>query len=101
MSNQTSSCLSNISLRWMVNHIMKSGCGIQFDDFALKLAQINVVDIETGVEPTPEELSMDKGDALQPIHDELKLDILWWLLEIIPMTFNWQGADGVWHKDFG
>ena len=33
-------------------------------------------------------------DATQPIHDELKLQPLWWLLEIIPLTYSWQDEEG-------
>ncbi|EMD39825.1 hypothetical protein CERSUDRAFT_81159 [Gelatoporia subvermispora B] len=38
-----------------------------------------------------------ENDALQPIHDELKEDILWWLLEIIPTSYTWQDTSGKWH----
>ncbi|KAL4250658.1 hypothetical protein ABKN59_005360 [Abortiporus biennis] len=37
-------------------------------------------------------------DALQPIYDQLKIDPLWWLLEIIPLTYSYQDGKGVWHK---
>lgn len=40
-------------------------------------------------------------DELQPIHDELKIDWLWWILEIVPLTWSCQDADGNWHKKFG
>jgi len=94
--NETHSCLSNISLRWMVCQIMQSDCGIQFKEDALQLAQISIADIRTGAEPTP-----DEADACQPLHDQLKANKLWWILEIIPMSYNWQDVGGVWHKDFG
>lgn len=80
----------------MVCQIMQSDCGIQFNVDALELAQISIVDIKTGPEPTP-----DEADSLKPIHDPLKESKLWWILEIIPMSYNWQDAEGVWHRDFG
>lgn len=33
-------------------------------------------------------------DALQPLHDQLKIDPAWWLLEIIPLTHTVRDADG-------
>jgi len=93
VSNETEHCLANISLRWMVREAAKSGC-IQFDPAALAHAQIELGD------PTPAELEMDDTDALQTIHDQLKLNPLWWLLEIIPLHYSWQDADGVWHREW-
>lgn len=87
--------LGNITLRWMVREAFASESGIQFDYAALVRANIAL-----GLEPTAAELDMDNVDALQPIHDELKIDPLWWLLEIIPLQFSWQDADGVWHRDW-
>ena len=37
-------------------------------------------------------------DAVQPLHDELKLDRWWWLLEIIPTNYTYQDDRGVWHS---
>ncbi|KAI0699326.1 hypothetical protein C8T65DRAFT_659921 [Cerioporus squamosus] len=36
------------------------------------------------------------GAALQPIHDELQLTKSWWLLEILPLTYQYQDANGKW-----
>ena len=36
-------------------------------------------------------------DALEPMHDQLKANVLWWLLEIIPLSYEWQDKDGEWH----
>ncbi|KAK7681353.1 hypothetical protein QCA50_015444 [Cerrena zonata] len=35
------------------------------------------------------------------IHDELKRNRLWWLLEIIPTTYSYQDSKGVWQKQRG
>jgi hypothetical protein len=95
VANDTKENLANITLRWMVREAFASESGIQFDYAALVRANIAL-----GLEPTAAELDMDNVDALQPIHDELKIDPLWWLLEIIPLQFSWQDADGVWHRDW-
>ncbi|KAF8626011.1 hypothetical protein AX17_006734 [Amanita inopinata Kibby_2008] len=50
------------------------------------------------IRASAEETMPDKTDVIQPIHDELKLNVVWWLLEIIPLSRYWQDADGVWHK---
>ena len=40
-------------------------------------------------------------DILADIHDQLKLQPLWWLLELIPMKFTWQEDDGTWRSKLG
>lgn len=42
--------------------------------------------------------TLDQADCVDPIHDELKLSPMWWLLEMLPMPYSWQDADGVWQK---
>ncbi|KJA23235.1 hypothetical protein HYPSUDRAFT_138053 [Hypholoma sublateritium FD-334 SS-4] len=95
VSNDTTSSLANIPLRWMIREVVASGCGILFDSSALMRANITL-----SPEPTSAEIDMDMTDAVQPLYDELKLDPLWWLLEIIPLQFTWQDADGVWHREW-
>ena len=95
VSNDTTSCLANIPLRWMIREVVASGCGILFDSSALLRANITL-----SPEPTSAEIDMDMADAVEPLYDELKLDPLWWLLEIIPLQFTWQDADGVWHREW-
>ncbi|KAF9560892.1 hypothetical protein CPC08DRAFT_459719 [Agrocybe pediades] len=92
VTNDTASSLANISLRWMVREAATAACGIKFDEDALARAKISIQ-----LEPTEEELDMDNNDALEPIHDELKANPLWWLLEIVPTKYSWQDANGVWH----
>lgn len=57
-------------------------------------------------EETPTRSSTDpkvdpNDDALQPIHDQLKLDPVWWLLEIVPTDHSWQNGKGVWIRKWG
>lgn len=77
----------------MIREVVASGCGIKFDPEALQRANISL-----NPEPTTAEIDMDMTDVLQPLHDQLKSDPLWWLLEIIPLQFSWQDANGVWHR---
>ncbi|KIJ64423.1 hypothetical protein HYDPIDRAFT_28368 [Hydnomerulius pinastri MD-312] len=55
---------------------------------------------ETSNEPAPPASGSysEYYDALAPLYDELKINKLWWLLEIFPVSFTWQDADGVWHS---
>lgn len=91
--------LSNISLRWMVREVMKAQCGIQFDEQALARASIpNFLMKHTT--PHDEQLKLDAADASDPIHDELKINPVWWILEILPTHYSWQDDQGVWHKEW-
>lgn len=40
-------------------------------------------------------------DVLTDTHDELKIQRMWWLLEMLPMKFTWQAADGTWKSKWG
>lgn len=82
MSDDVEQSLSNISLRWMVREVVRCGFGIIFDASALSRAKINV-------EPAAER-EMDFIDALEPLHDVLRTNVLWWLLEIFPFSYSWQ-----------
>ena len=35
-------------------------------------------------------------DVLTPIHDQLSIQPLWWVLEFFPTKFRWQEPDGTW-----
>ncbi|KAF8895648.1 hypothetical protein BD779DRAFT_1609141 [Infundibulicybe gibba] len=90
VGNDSPHSLANISLRWMVREVMMSQCGIQFEQNALARASI----------PTPPRRDgPGQRDALESLHDELKSNVLWWLLEIIPLHFTWQDANGLWHRN--
>ena len=95
MPNDTEHSLSNITLRWMVREVVASGCGVILDPSALSRAKIAL-----DPEPTVSEIEMDSTDALEPLHDELQVNYLWWLLEVIPFPYSWEDAYHVWHKSF-
>lgn len=101
MPNGTEHKLSNITMRWMVQEIIASQCGILFDEEFLSHNGL------TGAAPTKflasqegikMQLKLDTPDAVQPLHDQLVLDKLWWILEILPLVYRWQGVEGRWHK---
>ena len=98
MSNDTPHMLSDISLRWMVREVAAAECGIQFDADALLRADIPM---ELGAPAANGEGDPATDDALQPLHDQLKLLPVWWLLEIIPLDYSWQDGAGRWHTTWG
>jgi hypothetical protein len=79
----------------MVREIVASGLSAIFDSSALARAKINL-------EPTQTipEIEMDSTDALDPLHDALRSNILWWLLEIIPLPYSFQDMNNVWHTSY-
>ncbi|TDL22153.1 hypothetical protein BD410DRAFT_788855 [Rickenella mellea] len=58
-------------------------------------------DIMDGTKCRERARTLDLTDSADPIHDELKLSPMWWMLEMIPLPYSWQDADGVWHKKWG
>ena len=48
---------------------------------------------------TEEELELD--DSLAPLYDELRLNWLWWILEVIPLRHKIQTSDNKWVHTFG
>lgn len=79
----------------MVREIVASGLGDLFDASALARAKINLEP-----EPTIPEIEMDSTDALDPIYDQLRLNVLWWMLEILPFPYSLQDANNVWHTSY-
>jgi len=58
--------------------------------------------IQKGKDKEPEEQPWSREqEFLTDIHDELKVKPLWWLLEIVPIKFIWQEADGTWKSKWG
>ena len=110
VDNDVTHSLSDIPLRWMVKEIISSQCGIQFDSEAMARLNISaslppspagsklVLGGNGAATADPPITPMDATDAVQPLHDTLKSQPLWWLLEIIPLPFTWQNAKGVWKK---
>jgi len=89
--------LAQITLQWMVREIMTANCGIFLDEAALARYGIHWTPPMSAVKASPEELAHDRPDAIQPLHDELKISPLWWILEILPTQYAYQDAGGKWH----
>jgi hypothetical protein len=92
--------LSNISLRWMVREVMKSQCGIRFDEHALSRASIPKFNSSGRPTDTDGEKALDSADAFEPIYDQLVLNWMWWILEIVPLSSSWQDKKGDWHTEW-
>jgi len=95
--NGTLHSLENITLRWMVRQVVASRCGIQFDEAALAQSYINPIVPPVGPS-TSAGPDVDIADASQPLDNQLVKNPLWWILEILPLTFAWQDVKGAWHK---
>jgi hypothetical protein len=105
--------LSNISLRWMIQELVRADCGILFDVDAFARWNIHITSIaeppplqspQTLQEPAENndliKLGKSPGtdvcdlksqvirDLGQKIEDQLKNIPLWWLLEIFPTTYR-------------
>ena len=78
-----------------MREVVASGLSAIFDPSALARAEINL-------EPkqTIPEIEMDSTDALDPLHDEMRSNILWWLLEILPIPYSFYDMNNVWHTSY-
>ncbi|KAG7088030.1 hypothetical protein E1B28_012066 [Marasmius oreades] len=116
VSNSEPHSLGNISLRWMIRQVILSQCGVLFKNEALSKTWVDFPPTPLPFPTKAKESWSEKGstsdngvaesdrqDAVTPLHDQLKLkggNILWWILEIIPLDYSWQDAKGVWHSTF-
>jgi hypothetical protein len=115
MPNSSPNSLSNISLRWMVQEIVRANCGILFDYDAFEQCGIPITigkdiypptslaadresrsgnDIDNGGVVT--EYQADAVDVAQPMHDQLKKNLLWWILEIMFTSYTYQNEQNKW-----
>ncbi|KAJ7601160.1 hypothetical protein C8J56DRAFT_912301 [Mycena floridula] len=94
--DDTAQNLSNIPLRWMVREVIASGCPIIFNQEPL-----DALMLPKSTNDTPAiEADMDAADAVAPIHDSLVELPIWWVLEILPIKYNWQDLKGVWQSSY-
>jgi len=86
----------------MVREVVASQCGILFDTAALVRNSISLFTFPGSNPPQDGDGSANLDqDALQPIHDELQLNRRWWLLELLPLHYSYQDAQGVWRTTYG
>ncbi|KIO06148.1 hypothetical protein M404DRAFT_495980 [Pisolithus tinctorius Marx 270] len=120
--------LAQITLRWMVEQVIASDCGVLFEDEGLQelgipscpmpgkvgkngaepvasaVKQGDVKDVTSssdsllGPSPSTGVADAEFKDAIAPLFDELQNTKAWWLLEIIPLPFSWQDDSGRWHE---
>ncbi|KAI0345860.1 hypothetical protein BDW22DRAFT_1370175 [Trametopsis cervina] len=79
--------LSNVSLYWMIREAVGAQCGILFRNDILAMAQA----AQGATDP----------DALETLHDPLKENALWWLLECVPTPYMYQDANRQWQRKWG
>ncbi|KAL4073212.1 hypothetical protein V8B97DRAFT_198361 [Scleroderma yunnanense] len=119
--------LAQITLRWMIEQIIGSSCGILFDDEEMKNFGItmpgqvtgNGTTLDSPVAKEPGTVSTlpksdvngssglttkpipssdpEFEDAIAQLFDSLQIQKAWWLLEIVPLPWSWQDDDNVWH----
>jgi len=84
----------------MVQEVVKSQCGILFNESALERAVIRTPPVGESSENQnrPAPVDCDSVDALQPLYDELKIQPLWWILELLPLSYVYQDEHCVWHR---
>ena len=121
ISNETTNfALSHISLRWMIQEIVDSKCGIRFvhedddddDNRLVGLLQRWHIPVKETKSPLPpgvpkDEQPYDNRDAKAKIIDEFKSTFLWMLfwcaLELVPTYYEWQekrGQKWVWYSQY-
>ncbi|KAG6376991.1 hypothetical protein JVT61DRAFT_1033 [Boletus reticuloceps] len=47
--------------------------------------------------PSPDSYP-ERSDAIAPLFDELKINKMWWILEVLPFSYAWQDYNGDWHS---
>jgi len=50
--------------------------------------------------PSPTQPSLDQLDSITPLHDALVSQPLWWLLEILPLKYQYQDSKGIWQTSW-
>ncbi len=91
----------------MVQEIVRAECSILFDYDAFDPCHIPVTIGQglhyevanqasgTGTSVADDDQA-DALDAVQPIHDQLKIKPVWWLLEIIFTSYTYQNQQSKW-----
>jgi hypothetical protein len=93
----------------MIDEIMRADCHILFDlDASEQLhiprtigqnddsSQPDGQSAHRADEPREDNATEDEQDAVQKVTDELKYNPLWWLAEILPISYTYQNRKGKW-----
>ena len=102
MLDEEKHALANISLRWMIEEVVRARCQISFDDGALERlgVPLTVKQEEYLAAPTNQNGAGGNSDehhvqdAMQNISDELKKAPFWWILEVLPTSYTRRNKDG-------
>jgi hypothetical protein len=87
----------------MIEQIVRAECDILFDFAAFDRWNIPRTIGQHKYGSTSENGSgagsntQEAGDAVQKITDQLKKQPLWWILEILPLKYMYQGDHDRWH----
>lgn len=99
--------LANISLRWMLQEVVRAECSILFDFDAFARWNLPITIGRGPYIPTSQPANQASGsgsgsnqadalDIVQPMHDQLKEVPAWWLLEIVPTSYTYQTPKDKW-----
>jgi len=104
-SNESPYPLANIPLRWMIEQIVQSNTHILFDydAFARWNIPTSIGQATQGGKTmgnNADVAALDAQDAVQAIHDKLRIQPLWWILEIFPTFYTYQNAQDKWITTF-
>lgn len=116
VSNSTPHSVANIPLKWMIQEIIESGCGIKLNENCLRntfgidttLAEAQYFGLSEVLD-NQEDLAISQAndksttqyatvDAMQQIHDTLHTHPFWWILELFPNVVSWQSSSGSWRS---
>ena len=61
---------------------------------------IHIAPIGGPPENEPAPVDCDSVDALQPLDSELKYQPMWWILELLPLSYVYQDEHCVWHRNY-
>jgi hypothetical protein len=94
--------LANISLYWMIEELMHSGCQILFryEIFLWRKVPTTIGQNQPVSSTSGDVNELIAHDAIQPITDELFKNPLWWILEILPTSYTFQNMQGKWVTTF-
>jgi hypothetical protein len=88
----------------MIQEVIRSDCGILFDLTAFDRWDIPQTIVQQHKNPSGSTsdngpgASGDAADAVQKIHDMLKEKPMWWIVEFLPLKYEYQDDDGKWHS---
>jgi hypothetical protein len=98
--------LADITLKWMIEQVEDSHCGIKFNKAAPATTLVSPardLGSEASAQTLPGVVQTEKEEDVQQevltsIHHDTKSQLLWWLLELVPTRLAWQTEKGKWES---